>query len=73
MEPIYIHFNDQKKTMFKFSKKDEINNILFTSDKDYFITSMKYFTKLDDDLIVRKESKKNPKTIQNIWNNTRKR
>lgn len=62
---IYI-LTIRKKTMFKFSKKDEINNILFTSDKDYFITSMKYFTKLDDDLIGRKESKKNPKTIQNI-------
>ena len=40
-----------KKDLFKkFCKNDEIKKVLFSSKKEYFITSEKCFLKLDNDI-----------------------
>ena len=54
VEPVYIYFDepifdDKKIFILRFSKNNEMKKVLFSTKKDYFITSMKCFLKLDDD------------------------
>ena len=63
MEPVYIYFdqltfNDKNRVILKFSKNDEIKKAPFSSKKEYFITSMKCFLKLDSDIKNWKKYKK---------------
>ena len=63
MKPIYIFFSkvlfdDQKKVVLKSSKNDKVKKVLLFSNKTYFITSMKCFIKLDNDLTDWKEHHK---------------
>ena len=52
MEP-YIYFNEDefnndKKHTLRFGKEDEIQEVFFSPEKYYFITSMKSLVKLND-------------------------
>ena len=45
MEPVYIYFketllDDQNRFTLDFSNEITVNEILFSPDKDYYITSM---------------------------------
>ena len=63
MEPIYINFSEilldnQKKFVLQFTKNDKIKKVLFCTNKEYFITSMKCFIKFYVDLTDWKEYRK---------------
>lgn len=69
MEPLFIYFDelkcdDQKRFILNFSKKDKIKKLLFSKKKHYFITSMKWFIKLDEVITDWKEYRKNKKLSQ---------
>lgn len=40
----------KKKNTLRFGKENEIQKFIFPTEKKYFITSMKSFIKLDDDI-----------------------
>ena len=51
MEPVYIYFketllDDQNRFTLDFSNEITVNEILFSPDKDYYITSMNCDLKL---------------------------